>query len=79
MAKALSLKLKDEVFEEVEEITHKIKVPRNAYINRALEFYNSLNRRKLLAKQLERESKLVSAESMKVLKDLEEIEDDLIK
>jgi hypothetical protein len=79
MAKALSLKLKEDVFEEVEEITGKIKVPRNTYINKALEFYNKFNQRKLLKKQLLVESKLVSANSLKVLHELEQLEDDLLE
>jgi hypothetical protein len=42
--KLLSLKLKDSVFEDVEQVLKKMKIPRNAYINEALEFYNKLNR-----------------------------------
>ena len=59
MSKALSLKLKEDVFNDVERITRKIKIPRNTYINKALEFYNNFNKRKLLKTQLLKESKLV--------------------
>ena len=52
MSKALSLKVKDDIFKEVEEIVFQINIPRNAYINQALSFYNKLNKRKLLKKKL---------------------------
>ncbi len=40
MSKTLSLKLKDDIFSETEDILEEIKKPRNAYINDALGFYN---------------------------------------
>lgn len=79
MSKALSLKLKENVFKDVERITRKIKVPRNAYINKALEFYNRFNQRKLLRAQLLKESNLVRENSMQVLYELDQIEDDLFE
>lgn len=75
--KALSLKLKDDIFEEVEKITHCIHIPRNAYINQALDFYNRLNERKLLKKQLKKESKLVQKSSLEVLREFEQLEDQM--
>ncbi|HEY5464162.1 MAG TPA: hypothetical protein VIJ95_12950 [Hanamia sp.] len=71
--KSLSLKLKDTVFEETENIISRINKPRNRYINEAIEFYNLLQKRKLLSKQLEKESNLVREESMKVLAEFEEL------
>jgi len=71
--KSLSLKLKDTVFEETESIISRINKPRNRYINEAIEFYNLLQKRKLLSKQLEKESNLVREESMKVLAEFEEL------
>ena len=79
MSKALSLKLRDDVFAQVEEITTRIHIPRNTYINRALDFYNTYNRRKLLRNQLTTESRLVRDESRQVLLEFETLEDDLIK
>jgi len=73
--KVLSLKLKDEVFEEVERVVHKIHVPRNAYINRALFFYNKLNQRKLMRKRLAKESEAVRDVSLDVLHEFEQLED----
>ena len=72
----LSLKLDEVIFKETERLLKKFKIPRNRYINEALAFYNQLQRRKLLAKQLEKESKLVSKESLNVLSDFELLEDD---
>ena len=75
--KVLSLKLKEDVFEGVENVVRKIRVSRNAYINEALAFYNKLNKRKLLRKKLTKESKAVQATSLEVLHEMEMIEDDI--
>ena len=72
----LSLKLDDSIFTETEGLLKKFKIPRNRYINEALAFYNQVQKRKLLARQLEKESKLVSEESMNVLKDFELLDDE---
>lgn len=73
--KLLSLKLQDDIFNEVEKVVHRLHVPRNAYINRALAFYNQLYKRKLLKKQLEQESKAVRAVSLEVLHEFERLDD----
>ena len=75
MSKALSLKLRDEVFEEAEEILRKSRRPRNAYFNEAINLYNKLWKRKLLKKTLADESALVSEESLEVLRAFEQIEE----
>lgn len=72
--KNLSLKLEDDIFLETEKIVGKVKKNRNRYINEAIAFYNKLHRRRLLSKQLSNESKLVAAESMKILAEFEELE-----
>lgn len=77
MSKALSLKLKDEVFKETEKILHKNRQPRNAYINEAIHFYNKMWERKLLKEALRLESARVAADSMEVLEAFEQLEDDL--
>jgi len=76
MTKVLSLKIKGDVFEDVEAITKRLKMPRNAYINEALGFYNEYNRRKSLRNKLRRESLLTRKDSMRVLAELEKLEDD---
>lgn len=72
--KTLSLKLDDSVFRDTEQVVHHIKKSRNRYINEALDFYNKVQKRKLLSLRLEKESKLVKDESLKVLHDFEMIE-----
>lgn len=61
------------IYEETEKILSKVRKNRNRYINEAVGFYNVLQNRKLLAKTLKAESKLVKQESMKVLSDFEKL------
>jgi hypothetical protein len=77
MSKILSLKLKDEVFEETESILRRAKRPRNAYINDAIHFYNKLFARKMLKSQLLKESAMVAEDSMAVLSEFEKFEEGL--
>ena len=76
--KVLSLKLREDLFEEVEKVVHQIHMPRNTYINEALSFYNQLNRRKLLRKQLAKESKAVRGASLEILHEFEKFEDAIV-
>ena len=77
MSKMLSLKLQDGVYEETEEILRKSRKARNAYFNEAINLYNKLWRRKLLKRELTKESALVSADSLEVLEVFERLEDTL--
>lgn len=77
MSKTLSLKLKDEVFSEAEDILDKIHKPRNAYINDAVDFYNKFIKRKILKDRLKKESRMVSASSLEALQELELLEDEM--
>ncbi len=72
--KTVSLKIDDSIFGETENILSSIKIPRNRYINEAIEYYNRYQKRSLLEKRLKNESVLVKSDSMTVLKDFEEIE-----
>lgn len=72
--KTLSLKLDDAIFSETEKVISRIKMSRNRYINEALEYYNKIQKRKLLASKLEKESKLVSEDSLTVLHEFEAID-----
>jgi hypothetical protein len=74
--KTLSLKLDDKIFNETEMITGKLKLARNRYINEAVNIYNRFNKKKLLKKQLVKESKMVSRESMDILKEFERFVDE---
>jgi hypothetical protein len=72
--KTLSLKLDDSVYSETEEVITHINKSRNRYINEALHFYNKVQKRKLIASKLEKESKLIKDESLKVLHEFEIID-----
>ena len=72
--KNVSLKIDDSIFGETEKILSEIKKPRNRYINEAIEYYNKLQRRILLEKRLKIESELVKDDSMKILKEFEEVD-----
>lgn len=74
--KTLSLKLDDEIFDETEELTAKLKLARNRYINEAVNIYNQYNKRRLLKKQLLKESKLTMEDSMEVLREFEKLIDE---
>ena len=74
--KTLSLKLDDKTFEEAEEITSKLHLARNRYINEAVSIYNLFNKRRLLKKQLMKESKRTSIDSMEVLAEFEKLIDE---
>ena len=74
--KNLSLKMDDTIFQETERITAKISKNRNRYINDAVEFYNILQKRKIISRQLQKESKIVQEESMKVLAEFENLHDE---
>ena len=77
MSKILSLKMQDDIYEETEKITQKISVARNAYINQAVAFFNKLNKRALLKKQLLKESRIVRDNSLEVLEVFEKFEDQI--
>ncbi len=72
--KTLSLKLDDSIFTETEQVISHIKKSRNRYINEALDFYNKVQKRKMLASKLEKESKLVKDDSLNVLHEFEMID-----
>jgi hypothetical protein len=74
--KNLSLKMDDTVFKETERITARISKNRNRYINEAVQFYNLLQKRKLLSHQLQKESRIVREESMKVLAQFEKLQNE---
>jgi predicted transcriptional regulator len=74
--KTLSLKLDDNIFVETEQVTGYLKKSRNRYINDALDHYNKIQRRKILAAQLARESALVARESIEIVNEFEQVEDE---
>jgi predicted transcriptional regulator len=74
--KTLSLKLDDKIFDEAEELTSKLKLARNRYINEAVNIYNLYNKRRLLKKQLMKESNMTSKDSMDILHEFEKLIDE---
>ncbi len=75
--KTLSLKLENRLFEEVEDLTNSMKLARNRYINEAVEFYNSYNKRRLLKAQIEKEQILIGNKSLEILHEFEALDDEL--
>ncbi len=74
--KTLSLKLDDKIFDETEALLTKVKKSRNRYINEAVDYFNRINKRTLIAKRLAEESKIVKKESLTVLAEFEALHDD---
>lgn len=72
--KVLSLKLKEDILEQTDKMVKSSHVSRNAYINEALRMYNLFNRRRLLRKQLQKESKVAAAHSLEILAEMEQLE-----
>ena len=72
--KNISLKMDDSVFNETEKILSGLKKPRNRYINEAIAFYNKYQKRLLLERKLKKESDLVREDSVRVLKEFEDID-----
>lgn len=75
--KVLSLKLKEDIFEQTDRMVKSVHISRNAYINEALHLYNQFNRRRLLRKKLAAESKIVAVDSLAVLAEMEQLQDGL--
>ena len=79
MTKVLSLKIKGEIFEGVEVQTKRLHMPRNTYINEALDFYNAFYRRKGLRLKLQKESLLPRKNSMEILSEMEKLEESTLE
>lgn len=77
MSKAISLKINDSLFEEAEDLIHKTKVHRNSYINEAIRYYNRVIKRKLLKRLYQKESSLLSAQSLEINQEFQGIEDEI--
>ena len=74
--KTLSLKLDEDIFNDAEIITSKLKMARNRYINDAVKIYNQFNKRRLLKKQLIKESRAIKDDSLEILSDFEKLIDE---
>jgi hypothetical protein len=72
--KTVSLKIEDSIFGETEKILSSIRIPRNRYINEAIEHYNKVQKRQILEKRLQSESELIRTDSMDILMEFEKID-----
>jgi len=75
MAKVLSLKMREDIFQDAEEVKE-LNIPRNTYINQAVAAYTRYHKSQLLRKQYKRAAKLVAVDSMEVLKEFEAFMED---
>ena len=75
MAKALSLKLDEATYKEVEKIRRQLKLPRNTYIRKAVSHYNALYARKLLEREYRKASRRLGAGHLEYLQETELLED----
>ena len=76
MTKSISLKIEERELRKVDHSAQTVGVSRNAYINKALRFFNHLYERRLLAKELRRESEQVRQESLAILREFETFQDE---
>ena len=74
--KTLSLKLDENIFEETEEMIKLKGIARNRYINEALDFYNQLMKRKALAADFSKASKMVKKSSMQINQEFDNLIDE---
>ena len=71
--KIVSLKIDESIFVETEKILERISIPRNRYINEAIDYYNKVQKRKDIEQRLKSESYLVQEDSMNTLNDFENL------
>jgi len=79
MTKSILLKAKDDIFLETEEMVQKSNLSRNAYINKALDFFNKANKRKMIAEKLAEESFLVRETSLETLEDFQYVDSEIFE
>ncbi|MEP7195550.1 MAG: hypothetical protein ABI851_03465 [Saprospiraceae bacterium] len=72
--KTLSLKLDHNIFNETEDVLTKVKKSRKRYINEAVDSYNRINKKSLIASKIAKESSLVKKESLSVLAEFENLQ-----
>ncbi len=73
--KTISLRVDDQLLKETEQMVQHIQLTRNRYINDAVQYYNNINRKKLLQQQLRKESLMLRKESLSVLHEFEKLDD----
>jgi len=73
--KTISLKLDENIFRETEKVLDSVKLSRNRYINEAIFYYNTIQRKQQLEKILAAESKVCKKSSKEILKEFEKIDE----
>ena len=73
MTQGVSLKLNETVYEATNRLRKSLGLSRNAYITKAILYYNRLHERRSLAQRLREESRLVRHESKAVLEEFERL------
>jgi hypothetical protein len=70
----IHLKLDNDVFEEMENLTKRKNLDRNSFIYEALEYYIKLEKRKILAERIMVEADMVKEDSMRVLREFDRLD-----
>jgi len=65
----------ERIFKDTEMLLRKIRLPRNAYINHAVDFYNRLQRRRLIKKRLKKDVALLRSDTKEFIRSFELLED----
>ncbi len=73
--KLVSLQLEDKTYQDATEITSKMQVATDSYINEAISLYNKFNSRRLLKAQLTKESKDTWEDAKEILLEFEQLMD----
>ncbi|GMQ24709.1 hypothetical protein Aoki45_13910 [Algoriphagus sp. oki45] len=74
--KRLTESLEKAIFEETEDILKEKGIPRNRYLNEAIDFYNLYHKRKKLAKAFAKACQLVRDSSMEVNAEFDQLIDE---
>ncbi len=72
----ISLKIEESIFDATTSILSDSKKSRNSYFNEAINYYNQVKKREMIARQLEQESVFVRLSSTEVLQEMEKLEND---
>lgn len=75
VSQLLSLKMDEEIFRETEGLLKKIHLPRNAYINRAVAFYNRCQKRLLTKKKIQKDVAFLKDDTRQFIESFELLED----
>ncbi len=72
----LTIEMDETILSETEKLLIQLQLKRDEYINQAVSLLNKVQKRKLLGEHLKIESKMVQAESMKILAEFENLDDE---